>query len=202
MSGEELSLQSLNNELQELKTKYENRNVFQELANQFTDRIEIETSIESTVGNMVNEEEEFILNVKIDINTSGNKPSNISEYSFDYLTDNFSINLGYWSNCVQKKDNSGEKITSIEITPSTLIHDYQLNFHTHGDTKHHVFGISKLSISIINFPIVVKYSLIAAEIINREQPLAEVEFKCDNIVLMMGGLRKRVEIDNELIHPG
>lgn len=204
MPDENPTLESLNNELQELKTKFENRNVFQEIANQLTDLIEIKTSIEPTVGSMVNEGEEFILKVTVDFKLDYNKPLNIVYWSLGELTNSFSIYLGYWSNCIQKKDNSGEKIIFIKtydvIGGVTPVADYRLSHVLHTDTGLNMFVIYELS--ILEWPLVVEYHLVAAENINREQLLAEVEYQCNNVILMMRRLSKKVEIGNEVIHPG
>ncbi len=201
MADENPTLESLNNELQELKAKFENRNVFQEIANQLYDLIEIKTTIVPVIGSIVNEGEEFILKVNLGFNSYYNKPLNIEMFNCSQFTDDFRINLSYLNNCVQKKDNSGERITIVRDCDGNSVHDYKLTFGII-DLGVNLFGIMNLPQSTDNYPIEIEYHMIAAETINREQPLATVEYYSYNAFPLLIGLSKRVEIGNEVIHPG
>lgn len=212
MNGE-LTLESLNEELQELKNAFNNRNVFQDITNQLLDLVNLDYMVIPIVGSSVNEGEEFKLEVSFSLKSMPLAPS-LALFNLDTLCKTAAFSLAYEINCTPMTDSTGRAIVEVATEYAGMREslDYHMNLIDKGDLDGNGYNNFELKLNDFEFngaqfttqylPLIISFHLKAANMIQRNSPLARISYFNTGEILNLLDLKKEISIDNGEILPG
>jgi hypothetical protein len=208
-----ITLESLYDDIQELKRTIEERKLFEEISDQLLELVHIDYDVSPLVGSTINEGEEFKLKFTFSIN-SLTIASSQATFNQDNLCNRVSFSLIYDSNCSPKKNSSGREIIEINSTYTGITQhlEYHQKLIDHGDLDNdgnneyelRLFNLvlNEDPISKNHLPIEIVFHLVAANNINTSKPLARLYYQHNSEILALNNLRKEVVVNNDLVLPG